>query len=47
MQRVYDLIEAVAESKTTILIDGESGTGKTMVAHAIHTRSPAATPGHL
>ena len=39
MQRVYDLVEAVAESKTTVLIDGESGTGKTMVARAIHTRS--------
>ncbi len=40
MQKVYDLIEAVAESKTTVLIEGESGTGKSMVAHAIHTRSP-------
>jgi DNA-binding NtrC family response regulator len=39
MQKVYDLIEAVAESKTTVLIDGESGTGKSMVARAIHTRS--------
>ncbi|MCE9589787.1 MAG: sigma-54 dependent transcriptional regulator [Planctomycetes bacterium] len=40
MQKVYDLIEAVAESKTTVLIEGESGTGKTMVARAVHTRSP-------
>ncbi len=40
MQKVYDLIEAVAESKTTVLIEGQSGTGKSMVAHAIHTRSP-------
>lgn len=40
MQRIYDLIEAVAQSKTTVLIDGDSGTGKTMVAHAIHARSP-------
>ena len=40
MQKVYDLIEAVAESKTTALISGESGTGKTMVARAIHTTSP-------
>ncbi len=39
MQKVYDLVEAVAESKTTVLIDGASGTGKTMVARAIHTRS--------
>ena len=39
MQKVYDLVEAVAESKTTVLIDGASGTGKSMVARAIHTRS--------
>ncbi|MBI1337770.1 MAG: response regulator [Phycisphaera sp.] len=43
MQKVYDLIEAVAESKTTVLITGESGTGKTMVARAVHTRSPHAS----
>ena len=40
MQKVYDLIEAVAPSKTTVLIEGASGTGKSMVAHAIHTNSP-------
>jgi len=40
MQKVYDLIEAVAESKTTVLINGESGTGKSMVAKAIHALSP-------
>jgi len=40
MQKVYDLIEAVAQSKTTVLIEGESGTGKSMVARAIHTNSP-------
>jgi len=39
MQRVYDLIEAVAESPTTVLVTGESGTGKSMVARAIHTAS--------
>ncbi len=43
MQKVYDLVEAVAPSKTTVLVDGESGTGKTMIARAIHTRSPRAT----
>ena len=37
MQKVYDLITAVVESKTTVLITGESGTGKTVVARAIHT----------
>ncbi len=43
MQKVYDLVEAVAESKTTVLIEGESGTGKTMVARAIHARSQRRT----
>lgn len=42
MQRVYDLVEAVAQSDTTVMIDGESGTGKTMVARAIHAASPRA-----
>ena len=39
MQRVYDLVEAVAASDTTVLLGGESGTGKTVVARAIHTAS--------
>jgi DNA-binding NtrC family response regulator len=39
MQRVYDLIEAVADSRTTVLIVGESGTGKSMLARAIHRQS--------
>jgi DNA-binding NtrC family response regulator len=42
MQKVYDLVEAVAESKTTVLVTGESGTGKSMVGRAIHTMSPRA-----
>jgi DNA-binding NtrC family response regulator len=42
MQRVYDLIEAVAPTKTTVLIGGESGTGKSVTARAIHDRSPRA-----
>ncbi|MDX9912135.1 MAG: sigma-54 dependent transcriptional regulator [Phycisphaerales bacterium] len=40
MQRVYELIEAVAPSKTTVLMTGESGVGKSLVARAIHQRSP-------
>ena len=43
MQRVYDLVETVAESKTTVLVTGESGTGKSMVGRAIHTLSPRAS----
>src|SRR5690606_25868604 len=40
MQKIYDLVEAVAASPTTVLIEGASGTGKTMIARAIHERSP-------
>ncbi|OHB67840.1 MAG: sigma-54-dependent Fis family transcriptional regulator [Planctomycetes bacterium RBG_13_60_9] len=36
MQEVYRLIEQVADSNATVLIRGESGTGKDLVAHAIH-----------
>lgn len=39
MQIVYHSIEQVAGSTTTVLIRGESGVGKELVAHAIHMRS--------
>jgi len=39
MERVFDLIEAVADSKTTVLIHGETGTGKSLIARAIHQSS--------
>jgi Nif-specific regulatory protein len=39
MQQVYRLIEQVAESNATVLVRGESGTGKDLVAHAIHYNS--------
>ena len=39
MLRVRELVSAVADSRTTVLIQGESGTGKTMVARAIHNQS--------
>ena len=39
MGKVFDLVETVAETKTTILIGGESGTGKSLIARAIHQRS--------
>ena len=42
MQEVYRLIEQVTDSNTTVLIRGESGTGKDLVAHAIHYNSPRA-----
>jgi len=39
MQKMFDLIETVAGTSTTVLITGESGTGKSMVARAIHRAS--------
>jgi DNA-binding NtrC family response regulator len=39
MQRVFDMIDSVADTKATVLISGESGTGKSMIARAIHRRS--------
>ena len=39
MQAVYDLIAQVARSDTTVLLRGESGVGKELVAHAIHYNS--------
>ncbi|GJQ28209.1 MAG: sigma-54-dependent Fis family transcriptional regulator [Phycisphaerae bacterium] len=40
MRRVYDMIRAVAAGKTTVLMEGESGTGKSLIAHAIHHHGP-------
>ncbi len=39
MREVYRLIEQVADSNATVLINGESGTGKDLVAHAVHYNS--------
>ena len=40
MQRVFDLVKKVAPSKASVLITGESGVGKELVADAIHNLSP-------
>jgi len=39
MQRIYDTIESVAPTRATVLITGESGTGKTLIARALHHNS--------
>ncbi len=40
LQKVFGLIEKVASAGATVLITGESGVGKELVARAIHARSP-------
>lgn len=39
MLRIFDVIDSVADTRATILITGENGTGKSMIARAIHRRS--------
>ncbi len=39
MNRVFELIQAVADTPTNVLITGESGTGKSLIGRAIHTHS--------
>jgi hypothetical protein len=43
MQNVYRVARQVAETRATVLISGESGTGKGEVARAIHALSPRAS----
>jgi two-component system, NtrC family, response regulator AtoC len=40
MQRVFELIDRLAKVSTSVLIRGENGTGKELVARAIHAHSP-------
>jgi DNA-binding NtrC family response regulator len=40
MQEVFDLIQDIAPVGSTVLITGETGTGKELAARAIHTNSP-------
>ena len=39
MQEVFDMVHRVADSNATVLLRGESGTGKTLVAKALHHNS--------
>jgi PAS domain S-box-containing protein len=40
MQKIFELIPLVAESDSTILVTGASGTGKELIAKAIHNHGP-------
>ena len=40
MQKIFQMIQKVASTKASVLITGESGVGKELVAHAIHNLSP-------
>ena len=42
MQEVFRLIRQAAPTQATVLIEGPSGTGKELVAHALHALSPRA-----
>ncbi len=39
MLRIFDIVDSIADTKATVLITGENGTGKSMIARAIHRRS--------
>jgi len=41
--RMLELIHRVAPAETAVLLQGDSGTGKELVAHAIHDNSPRST----
>src|SRR5271166_5581390 len=47
MLEIFDLIGCVAETITTVLIEGETGTGKELIARAIHQASSATRKGPL
>jgi len=40
MRNVFDIVPQIAESDSTVLIEGDSGTGKELFARAIHNFSP-------
>ncbi|MEZ5420187.1 MAG: sigma-54 dependent transcriptional regulator [Vicinamibacterales bacterium] len=43
MRELFDLVEAVAPSNANVLILGENGTGKELIANALHQKSPRAS----
>jgi len=45
MQHLFDTLARVAETEVSVLITGESGSGKELVARALHEQGPRATSG--
>lgn len=39
MQKIFDLIDTVGKTDSTVLVSGKSGTGKELIARAIHNKS--------
>jgi transcriptional regulator with PAS, ATPase and Fis domain len=39
MLKTYEIVDSIADTRATVLITGESGTGKSLIAKAIHRRS--------
>ncbi|MCI0471791.1 MAG: sigma-54 dependent transcriptional regulator [Candidatus Aminicenantes bacterium] len=42
MLKIYELIDSISQTDSTVLISGESGTGKDLIARAIHNKSERA-----
>jgi PAS domain S-box-containing protein len=40
MQEIFEIVDQIGESDSSVLITGETGTGKELMAHAIHNHSP-------
>ncbi len=45
MRKVYDLISRIGESDASVLVHGETGTGKELIARSIHMKNPKRKDG--